>query len=155
MKQFTDSQGRAWALAITLGAAQKVRAALDVDLLNPAALSDDGAPVMQRLLYDDVFLCLVVAELIKDQLERASVSQDEFLNALDGEAIGRLDEAFWAEYRFFFLARGKEWAVKAIEIDLETRKTNERKALESLSESLNGTTSATLQAAPESTTSEN
>ena len=37
MKTFTDAAGRAWTLTLTLGTAMKVKAKLDIDLLQPEA----------------------------------------------------------------------------------------------------------------------
>ena len=135
MNQFVDNTGAAWSLTITLGAARRVKQKLGVDLLDPASKSNE-LPVSQRLLYDDLFLTDVIAALLEPQFKERGIDKDAFFERIDGATLKRVDAAFWEEYRAFFEARGKEWAAKALTLDLETRQAAAENALSQIDGSL-------------------
>lgn len=131
MKQFIDNTGAAWGLEITLGAARRVLKTLDVDLLDPASKTGD-LTVSQRLLYDDLFLSDVIAAILEPQIKERGLENDAFFERIDGATLKQVEAAFWEEYQRFFEARGKEWAAKAIRLDLETKEANAQVALEKI-----------------------
>ena len=151
MNQFVDNTGAAWSLSITLGAARRVKNKIGVDLLDPASKSSVGGvelPVSQRLLYDDLFLTDVVCSLLEPQFKERGVDKDAFLDRIDGSTLKRIDAVFWEEYRAFFEARGKEWAAKALTLDLETRQTAAQNALSQIDGSLSTDSPVELESTP-------
>ena len=88
MPNFTDTEGRTWTVRITVAEIKRVRAALDVDLLDLA----DGR-LIRRLMDDPVLLCDALYVLVQPQAEEAGVSDEEFGAAMGGEAIARATEA--------------------------------------------------------------
>ena len=136
MKQFADSTGAVWALKIDIGAARRVLSALGVNILNPAEPCGETT-VSQRLMYDDLFLVDVVRAIVDPK-------DVDFDARIDGETIGRIEKAFWEEYRVFFAARGKEWAVRALDLDLEAKEARAREALNEIE-----TFGATSQGSPD------
>ena len=67
MKSFTDNAGRTWTLSLTLGAAERVKALVDVDLLEPCDAGDP--PLLTRLGTEVALLCDVIFALIKPQAD--------------------------------------------------------------------------------------
>ena len=62
MKTFTDAAGRTWTLALTLGTAMKVKAKLDIDLLQPEA---GDPPLLTRLGTDEMLLGEVLCAMLE------------------------------------------------------------------------------------------
>ena len=82
MKTFTDNAGRTWTVAINVDAIKRVRALLDVDLLEIV----DGK-LIERLIRDPVLLCDVVYVLCKPEADTKGVSDEQFGQAMAGDAI--------------------------------------------------------------------
>ena len=104
MRQFTDTQGRAWQVVLNLGTALKVKAALDVDLLTPEA---GDPPLLTRLATDELLLGSVICELLRGQIESYDLNQEDVLAAFDGATLLASQEAFFAELTDFFQSRGR------------------------------------------------
>lgn len=104
--------------------AQDVQAATGANLLDPACLTEyKGAeiPVIDLLIYDDLYLGQVVAAMLKEQIKAQAITPEQFAESIDGETFKNVEKAFFNEYRFFFAERGKKWLVAAVEKDLATR----------------------------------
>ena len=104
MKTYRDKTGRIWTLAMTLGSAMAVKAALGVDLLVPEA---GDPPLLARLSTDEALLGTVICELLRPQMEKEGVTVDDILNGFDGETLLLATEAFFAELADFFQSRGR------------------------------------------------
>lgn len=135
-------------IKITIGAARRVQEKLNVDLLNPA-FEIDGATVAAKLLYSDLFLVSVITAIVEPQLVKADIDPREWEENLDGDALADLEKEFWTAYERFFTRRGKVWAAKALETDLQTKREAEQRALDAVSP---GATSPDAQDAQESPT---
>ncbi|NLG44791.1 MAG: hypothetical protein GX547_16235 [Phycisphaerae bacterium] len=110
MPHFTDSTGRVWTLAVTIGAARHIKNAGIVDLLNPDA---NDPPLAQRLLNTETVIDLIWL-LTADQIEKAGMSQDDFLRALDGPAALAAETALREALTDFFRDR-RDDLVRALE----------------------------------------
>ena len=104
MKTFTDVAGRTWTLALTLGSAMKVKAKLDIDLLQPEA---GDPPLLTRLGTDELLLGEVLCALLEGQFEARRVTGDDVRAAFDGRTLLAAQEAFYGELEDFFRMRGR------------------------------------------------
>ena len=84
MKTFTDAAGRTWTITLNLGTALAVKDKLGVDLLQPEA---GDPPLLTRLGTDELLLCDVIYCLLQPHAGRRGVSDEQFGEALGGEAI--------------------------------------------------------------------
>jgi hypothetical protein len=111
MKTFSDNAGRTWTIDLTIGAAKRVRDLLRIDLLAPLIVKrrkrPDGSvrktlPLVTRLQLDVVALIDVIYVLVKPQADAQGVTDEQFGQALGGEAACAAHEAFMGEWRGFF-----------------------------------------------------
>jgi len=92
MANFSDNNGRNWVVTLNVHAMKTIKQTLDIDLL-----ADEGPEILQRLS-DDIELAVNVLYLaIKEQLDTASISDEQFGKSLGGdclnEAVGALVQA--------------------------------------------------------------
>ena len=111
MKTFTDAAGRTWTLALTLGTAMKVKAKLDIDLLQPEA---GDPPLLTRLGTDEMLLGEVLCAMLEGQFETHKVTEDDVRAAFDGNTLLGAQKAFYEELIGFFRSRGRNDRAKAV-----------------------------------------
>jgi len=99
MHSFTDTAGRTWELALTIGAAKRVKGLLAVDLLD---LSGGSPPLITRLHTDAMLLVDVIWAILKPAAAAAGVTDEQFGEALGGDAAWAAYQAFAAELEDFF-----------------------------------------------------
>jgi len=131
MQAFTDSAGRTWTITLTIDTLKRVKALLAVDLARP----DEGDPPLHVRLFDDVILLAdVIFAAIKPQADTASVTDEQFGQALGGDAITAAARALLEEWTDFFQRRERpdlvaviqkyrtlmERGVKAVETEVAT-----------------------------------
>ncbi len=92
MQAFEDSDGHSWEISVNVTAIKRVRAALEVDLLDIV-----GGDLIQKLATDPVLLCDVLATLCKREIEAAGKTAEEFGEGLAGDAIDRATKALLEE----------------------------------------------------------
>ena len=111
MHKFSDAKGRSWILALTIGSAMQVKAALQIDLLQPElpppGSKPDDPPLMSRLCTDEYLLADVLCELLRKQMEAASLTEEDVRESFDGTTMLAAAEAFWDELVDFFQSRGR------------------------------------------------
>ena len=112
MKTFTDSAGRTWTISITVDAIRRVRDLVGVNL---ADVTDGDPPLMTRLATDIVLLCDVIYAIVKSQADERGVSDEQFGQALGGDAIQAAHDAFWEALADFFRQLRRADQVRAIE----------------------------------------
>lgn len=105
--QFTDGKGRAWLIEITIGKINRVSRLTGIHLEQPVPLSEQASeqeqlPLLAKLSLDLPLFCGVLFALIQDQAEKQGVSEEDFLDAMTGEACQRAQDSFWEEYADFF-----------------------------------------------------
>lgn len=88
MARFKDNAGREWSLSLNVNILKQVRSELEVDLLDLA----HGA-VLDRLANDPALLVDVLYLIAKPQAERASVTAEQFGEAMVGDALDAASEA--------------------------------------------------------------
>lgn len=124
---FTDSQDRSWPIPVTVGSIRRVQKTLDLNLANatePAGCASGGnsggggegnqSPLLTRLAIDPALLVDVVYVLVQPHAEERGVDDLQFGEAIDGEAYGRMAEAFWSALTDFFQGTGRTEIVRAI-----------------------------------------
>ena len=122
MKTFTDNTGRTWAIAINVGAVKRVRACLDVNLLDAVE-----GKLIERLVSDPILLCDVIFILCQQEAETRGITDEQFGQAMAGDAIDAATSALLEELVDFFptgkrqvltkaLAKLKAFEAKAIEL---------------------------------------
>ena len=104
MKMFKDTTGRTWTLSLTLGTAMKVKARLDIDLLQPEA---GDPPLLTRLGTDELLLGEVLCCLLEDQFESKNLTADDVRAGFDGGTLLAAQQAFYEELVDFFRSRGR------------------------------------------------
>jgi len=111
MKTFTDAAGRTWTLTLNLGTAMKVKAKLDVDLLQPEA---GDPPLLTRLGTDEMLLGEALCAMLDGQFETHKVTADDVRAAFDGQTLLAAQKAFYEELIGFFRSRGRNDRAKAV-----------------------------------------
>lgn len=104
MRQFTDTQGRAWQIVLNLGTALQVKTALGVDLLAPEA---GDPPLLTRLATDEFLLGSVLCQLLLKQMDGYKLTEGDVMAAFDGRTLLAAQEAFFGELADFFQSRGR------------------------------------------------
>lgn len=130
MKTFQDDQGETWELRLTIGAAERVRDTLQVNLLEPleplatsspgsrkkppgsrkkpAGKSKQPSPALvAELDLDMPLLCAVIHVLLKPQIDAAKLTDADFADRLDGPTLRLAHDAFFDEWRDFFQQVGR------------------------------------------------
>lgn len=113
MKKFKDNNNTEWDIAINVAAVRKVRDRLNADLLDIQA-------TMPRLLADPIFLVDVIYVLCEPQATEKSINDEQFGEAMAGDALGAAKQALIDELKCFFPTREERDAVeRAIQKGLE------------------------------------
>lgn len=113
MHNFTDNEGRTWSIELNFGSIKRVKAALDIDLLEPAA--GEGVPVLTRLGTDTILLVDTIFVLIQRQAEAQGIADEEWAAGMGGEPILEAQRAFYEELKAFFRSRGRPEVARAAE----------------------------------------
>lgn len=111
MKTFTDAAGRTWTLTLTLGTAMKVKAKLDIDLLQPEA---GDPPLLTRLGTDEMLLGEVLCAMLEGQFEANKVTDEDVRSSFDGQTLLAAQKSFYEELIAFFRSRGRNDRAKAV-----------------------------------------
>ena len=111
MKTFTDAAGRTWTLTLTLGTAMRVKAKLDIDLLQPEA---GDPPLLTRLGTDELLLGEVLCAMLEGQFEAHKVTDEDVRSSFDGQTLLAAQKAFYEELIGFFRSRGRNDRAKAV-----------------------------------------
>lgn len=82
MKTFTDNADRVWTVSITVDAIRRVRATLDINLLEFIE-----GNLIQRFIRDPVLLCDVIYVICRPQADELNITDEDFGRAMAGDAI--------------------------------------------------------------------
>jgi len=92
MRTFKDNAGRDWTVAVNVAAIKRVRSLLDVNLLKVVE-----GKLIERLVGDPVLLVDVIFVLCKPAADAAGVSDEQFGEAMAGDAIDSATKALLEE----------------------------------------------------------
>jgi hypothetical protein len=100
LKTFVDNAGRTWTIAINVGAIKRVRGLLNINLLEILE-----GELIDRLIRDPVLLCDVVYAVCKPEADALNVTDEEFGQAMAGDAIEQATKALLDELVLFSPSR--------------------------------------------------
>ncbi len=99
MRQFKDSKGRSWDIAINVASIKRVRGLMGLDL---AGLFGDEFKPLAELLGDPCKFVDVLWVLVEPQAKAIAVSDEQFGESLGGESLMNAADAFCEELADFF-----------------------------------------------------
>ena len=105
MKTFTDNKGRIWTLEVTVATVKRVRALCRVDLNSIVELDKNNKPsaeLLERLSSDPVLLVDVLYAVCKPQADKLGITDEDFGEAMAGDAIEYATSALLEEVINFF-----------------------------------------------------
>jgi hypothetical protein len=97
MHTFQDTQGRTWTVTINVDAIRRVRALLDINLLEAIE-----GKLLERLITDPVLLCDILFALVQPEAQARNVSDEDFGRALGGDVLDHATTALLEELVDFF-----------------------------------------------------
>ena len=151
MRTFKDTAGRTWEISLTIGVVNRIKSQLKLDLYAPQdppgedaderakAVKYNGkpAPLVTVLNRDVSILFDVIFEIVRPQGEKLSLSAEDFVNGMGGDAAYDAYRAFQEEWEDFFQKFHRPDAAKMIEKHLEmveAEATKDAKTVEKLAE---------------------
>lgn len=102
MRQFADSTGKNYSIALNIGAIKRCREETGIDLLDPTG--ERTQPAASDVLRSD----LVSIGEVLFAVCRPDCTKEEFLELLQGEVLRSACRCFWEEWSDFFLQAGDE-----------------------------------------------
>ena len=105
MKSFTDNKGRIWTLEVTVATIKRVRGLCKVDLNSIVELDKNNKPsaeLLERLSFDPVLLVDVLYAVCKPQADKLGITDEDFGEAMAGDAIEHATTALLEEVIDFF-----------------------------------------------------
>ena len=105
MKSFTDIKGRAWEIVVTVATVKRARALCKVDLNSIVELDKNNKPsaeLLERLSSDPVLLVDVLYAICKPQADKLGITDEDFGEAMAGDAIEHATTALLEEVIDFF-----------------------------------------------------
>ena len=105
MKCFKDNQNRNWTIVVNVAAVKRVRSLLDINLLDVVKLDEKNRPnvdLLEQLASDPVLLCDVIYCICKPEADAQKISDEDFGNAMGGDAIEHATTALLEELVDFF-----------------------------------------------------
>ena len=117
MKAFSDNAGRTWTVAVNVDGIKRVRALLDVNLLD---VLDDGCKLLADLHDDPVLLVDVLYCLCKPQADAQQVTDEDFGRGMSGDALLHASKALFEGLSDFFPNARQRAAMKGLLRKTET-----------------------------------
>jgi hypothetical protein len=123
MKTFKDNAGRTWTIAVNIAAVKRVKSLLDIDLIE--GVVKEG--VIDELATNPILLCDVIYAICKPEADKQNITDEQFGQAMAGDAIELATEALLEELVDFFpeakrrvlrkaMGRFKKMEMKALEV---------------------------------------
>lgn len=110
MASFEDSTGRKWEVLVNVSVIKRVRSLLDVDLMDAVQ-----GQLLERLESDPVLLCDVLYAVCKPEADARDVTDEQFGQAMGGDAIENATAALLEELTLFFPSRRRRLMKKALQ----------------------------------------
>jgi len=112
MRQFQDAAGKTWEVRVNGGTIKRVQDLLGVDL---GKLLDGTPPLLTRIHTDIIFLVDLVYVVLKPQADAAGISDEQFAELLEGDALLAAHDALMEELADFFQKLRQTHLATAIE----------------------------------------
>jgi hypothetical protein len=117
LKTFKDNAGRTWTLAVNIAAMKRVKTLLNVNLMD--AVEND---LIQKLATDPVLLCDVIYAICKPEADKQNITDEQFGQAMAGDAIEHATVALLEELVDFFPEAKRRVLRKVVEKFKQTEK---------------------------------
>jgi hypothetical protein len=104
VKTFTDNTGHEWTVSVNVASLKRVRDLVGVDLMELPSF-DQASPagsLLHRLGSDPILLVDVLFATLKPQADERGVSDEQFAEALGGDALANATDALIIECVGFF-----------------------------------------------------
>ena len=108
-QSFTDTAGHSWTVEINVDAVKRVKAALEIDLLETAT-----GPLVARFVNDPVLLCDVLFVLCQKQADAQGITAEDFGRAMGGDVLDDATAAFLEGIVLFFPSQRRAVLQKAL-----------------------------------------
>ncbi len=112
--QFTDAKGDSWQVAINGGSVRRAAELLQVDLGRPLESPVGEPPFITRFDTDIVFKVNVLYAVCLPQIRERKLTDEQFAELLEGDALYQASEAFWGAMANFFQSLQQPHVVTAI-----------------------------------------
>ena len=114
MKTFKDKNKNDWTIELTIGSARRVKADTEIDLINAISLEKDGASIseIEKLINNPFKLVDVLFSLCRNQAEKNSISDVDFADLFDADAIEAAANALVEEIILFSPAAKRKALMK-------------------------------------------
>ncbi len=109
MRTFTDNAGRTWTIAINVDCIRRLRATLNIDLLEAVE-----GKLIERLVGDPILLCDCIYVICKPDADQRNISDEDFGRAMAGDAIEYATTSLLEELVDFFPRNRRELLSKAL-----------------------------------------
>lgn len=110
-----------WRIAFSIGLFSRVKSQFGIDLMNPNSPVREGdqTTVLMSLQLDLGRFLQALSAVLSVQLKEAGVTQEDFEESLTAESISEAREAFFGEYRDFFMSAGMPTTAAIMDKTLE------------------------------------
>ena len=109
MKTFKDNADRTWTVTVNVDSIKRVRSLLSIDLMEAVE-----GKLIERLIGDPVLLCDVIYCVCKEDADAKGITDEEFGQAMAGDAIELATAALLEELVDFFPQGKRELLRKAL-----------------------------------------
>jgi len=109
MKTFQDNAGRSWTVNVNVDCIKRVKSLLDVNLLDAVE-----GKLLERLVADPVLLCDVIYVVCKPEADKQNVTDEQFGQAMAGDAIDAATTALLEDLVDFFPSGKRKVLAKAL-----------------------------------------
>ena len=97
MKTFKDNAGRTWTVDVNIATVKRVKSLLKVDLTDAVE-----GKLLDRFILDPILLCDVIYVICKPEADKEKITDEQFGQAMAGDAIEHATEALLEELINFF-----------------------------------------------------
>lgn len=155
MRTFIDTQGRTWAIRLTLGTLRDIQSKLGINLL---MLHDGDPPLITRLISDQLLVGELICALLEKQFEEKGMTEADMNESFDGKTLLAASSAFFEELMDFFQGCGRPDMAEAIKARTVMVGAMIARTMQAVTEQVEiatvGTTSTDLPESSESTPTE-
>ena len=97
MRKFTDKKDNEWFFDITIGTVSRVKKEMDLDILD---MGDES--FLKTIAGDPMKLGQLIYVLLRDQVEKAGIKEEDFYHGFSGDTIDEATDAFLQALVDFF-----------------------------------------------------
>ena len=127
MQTFKDTRGRAWNVEINCDTIERVKAAVDANLLD---LADPESDLLREVNLFPPLLGRLLFPIIADQAAAMKVDEQEFKRGLNGEVLSQATDALLGEIVLFFPKHRRDLLSAVLDQNREVQEAGAKLAME-------------------------